>query len=131
MRSSSHTCGTTETTDSRDCYRDQPRLREGDEWFDEQDDLDRVAAALGSIDGTADAVVAAAVLTFRVARAQGFGEGNKRTALLLGRWVLDENGLNGRQVIPISDRAIADLLVRASSGADVEAEIVELYTSRA
>ena len=68
--------------------------READEWFSEPDDLERVERALGSIDGIDDPVRAASVLAFRVARAQGFAEGNKRTGLLLARWLLDRNGLD-------------------------------------
>lgn len=49
------------------------------EWFDEPDDLDRVESALRSHDRLVDPVEAAAVLAFRVTRAQGFAEGNKRT----------------------------------------------------
>jgi hypothetical protein len=54
--------------------------RRADEWFDEPDELDRVQRALDSIAGLDDVVDAAAVLVYRFARAQGFGEGNKRTA---------------------------------------------------
>jgi prophage maintenance system killer protein len=56
---------------------------------------------------------------FRVARAPAFGEANKRTALLLARWVLDRNGMNGSVIIPPEDRVIADLLVQAAAGQDV------------
>jgi prophage maintenance system killer protein len=70
-------------------------VRAEDEWFDEPDDLARVAGALGAIDELDDPVEAAAVLAFRVTRAQAFGEGNKRTALLLARWLLDHNGRDG------------------------------------
>jgi prophage maintenance system killer protein len=104
--------------------------REPDEWFDEPDDLGRLERALASIDGVEDPVLGASILAARVARAQAFGEGNKRTALLLARWVLDRNGLDGGALIPPDDRLLADLLVRAASGADVESEILELLRSR-
>jgi hypothetical protein len=71
-----------------------------DEWFDEPDDLDRVQRALSAVDSFEDPVDAAAVLAYRVARSQGFTEGNKRTALLLARWVLDRNGIDGALLIP-------------------------------
>lgn len=101
-----------------------------DEWFDEADDLDRVAMAVAAIDDIDDPVEAAGVLAARVARAQGFGEGNKRTAFLLARWLLDYNGLDGPALMPPDDREMADLLVRAAAGADVKDEVVALLKSR-
>jgi len=47
-------------------------VREPDEWFDEPDDLERVARAVAAIDAMDEPVEAAAVLACRVARAQGF-----------------------------------------------------------
>ena len=55
-------------------------VRHDDEWFNEPDDLDRLARALVAIDPVEDPVEAAARLAFRVTRAQAFGEGDKRTA---------------------------------------------------
>jgi prophage maintenance system killer protein len=75
-----------------------------DEWFDEPDDLDRVKSALRSIHGLVDPVEAAGIIAFRVTRAQGLAEGNKRTALLLAEWTLDNNGGDGRQIIDPRDR---------------------------
>jgi len=100
------------------------RVRQVDEWFDEPDDWDRVSRALASVDHEEDPVVAAAVLAYRVTRAQGFTEGNKRTALLLARWILDHNGIDGRQILPSNDLVLADLLVKAAAGADVEEDII-------
>lgn len=105
-------------------------VRDRDEWFDEPDDLDRVQKALAAIDEIDDTVDAAAVLAYRVTRAQGFTEGNKRTAVLLAKWLLDRNGIDGSRLIPPDDRALADLLVRAASGHDVEGAVVELLRSR-
>jgi prophage maintenance system killer protein len=93
-------------------------------------DLDRVQRALDSIAGINDVVQAAAVLAYRVAWAQGFGEGNKRTALLLARWLLDRNGEDGLRFLPAEDRAVADLLVAAAAGHNVEAELTELLLTR-
>jgi prophage maintenance system killer protein len=90
----------------------------------------RLERALSSVDGIEDPVQAAATLAARVARAQAFGEGNKRTALLLARWTLDRNGKDGAALIPADDEGLADLLVRAASGADVESEIIDLLRSR-
>jgi prophage maintenance system killer protein len=105
-------------------------VREDDEWFDEPDDLDRVQRALGAIDDVDDPIDAAGVVAFRVARAQGFAEGNKRTALLLATWLLDRNGFDGEQFIPPDDRVLGDLLVRAASGLDVEHAIIEELRTR-
>jgi len=107
------------------------RVREDDEWFDEPDDLDRVKRSLSSIDDLANPLLAAGVLAYRVTREQGFAEGNKRTALLLARWLLDNNGIDGRQILPQNDRVVADLLVQAASGAVVEKEIIATFEERA
>ena len=74
--------------------------------------------------------MAAGVLAYRVARAQGLAEGNKRTALLLARWLLDNDGVDGGQILPHDDRVIADLLVRAASGTVVEEEITSILDPR-
>jgi prophage maintenance system killer protein len=105
-------------------------VRREDEWFDEPDELDRVSRALAAIDLIEHPVEAAAVLAYRVARAQAFAEGNKRTALLVARWVLDRNGLEGASFLPPDDREVAELLVKAASGLDVGAELVALLLSR-
>lgn len=105
-------------------------VRAQDEWFGEPDDLERVRRALAGIGGLDDPVDAAAILAYRVTRAQGFAEGNKRTALLLARWLLDRNGEDGSRFLPFADRDFADLLVRAAAGADVEHECVALLRSR-
>lgn len=51
-------------------------VRDDDEWFDEPDDLDRLRNALDAIAEVEDVATAAAVLMYRVTRAQAFGEGN-------------------------------------------------------
>lgn len=91
-------------------------VRGDDEWFDDPDDLGRVQAALDSIAAIEDPVAAAALVAFRTARAQGFGEGNKRTALLLARWTLDRNSCDGARLLPFDDREFADLLVKRGIG---------------
>ena len=105
-------------------------VRGDDEWFEEPDELERVQKALGSIEDIDDPTEAAAVVAFRLTAAQGFTEGNKRTALLLARWILDKNGLDGRQILDPQDRKLADLLVHAASGRDVEADIVAHFKDR-
>jgi prophage maintenance system killer protein len=92
-------------------------VRESDEWFDEPDDLERLAIALRSVEGLSDPAAAAARLAFRVTAAQAFAEGNKRAAVLLARWVLDHNGVDGSKLIPSYDEDLADLLVKARHGA--------------
>jgi len=105
-------------------------VREHDEWFDEPDEFDRVQRALAAIDAIDEPVEAAAVLACRVARAQGFTEGNKRTGLLLARWVLDRNGVKGTALLPPDDRQFAEFLVKAASGLDVEDQAVALLDRR-
>ena len=73
---------------------------------------------------------AAAVLACRVARAQGFTEGNKRTALLLARWLLDRNGADGAVILPPGDRDFADILVKSASGLNMESHAVVLLKGR-
>ena len=104
--------------------------RRDDEWFEDPDELDRLERALEAIAHLDDVVTAAPVLAFRVSRAQAFGEGNKRTALLLARWLLDRNGVEGQRLLPSDDREFADYLVKAASGLDVEAEMIRLLGSR-
>lgn len=106
-------------------------VRDDDEWFEEPDDLDRLKVALDSIESFTDPLDAAAVLAFRITPAQAFGEGNKRTALLLACWLLDRNGLVGSVILPAEDREVAVLLVRAASGSDVEAELLENTSEQA
>lgn len=77
-----------------------------------------------------DPVEAAAVLACRLTRAHGFTEGNKRTGLLLARWVLDRNGVDGATLRAPDDREFADLLVQAASGLDVADEAVTLRRRR-
>lgn len=105
-------------------------VRQPDEWFDEPDDLDRVQKALDAVAGIEDPVRAAATLAYRITRAQGFGEANKRTALLVAKWTLDRNGIEGERLIPPGDRTFADLLIQASTERDVELDIVRLFQSR-
>jgi prophage maintenance system killer protein len=104
--------------------------RAEDEWFDKPNDLGRVERALAAIEHIEGPIQAAGVLAFRVTRAQGFGKGNKRTAFLLAKWLLDRNELDGEALLPPADRAFAELLVKAASGLDVEDAIVALLRDR-
>jgi hypothetical protein len=47
----------------------ETRVAEFDEWFDEPDDLERLAIALRSVEDFSDPVAAAVRLAFRVAAA--------------------------------------------------------------
>jgi len=105
-------------------------IRESDEWFDEPDDLDRVRTALQAADVIEDPVEVAATVAYRVARAQGFSEGNKRTAMLLAKWTLDRNGIQGEKIIPPDDRQLAELLVKAAAGLEVGSQVLELFRNR-
>ena len=105
-------------------------VRTFDERFTEPDEVDRVARSLASVVGIDDPVAAASTLAYRIARSQGFAEGNKRTALLAARWTLDRNGIDGARLLPADDWAFADLLVTASMGIDVRQEMSGLLESR-
>jgi prophage maintenance system killer protein len=113
--SSSSTCTIIEAAVAGFRPRGQPRRSRPDEWFEEPDDLERVQRAITAIEAIDDPVKAAAIIACRVARAQGFAEGNKRTGLLLARWVLDRNGVEGAMLLPPADREFADLLVTLKS----------------
>ena len=92
--------------------------------------LHRPRQSLAAVDDVDDPVVTAERIAFRVTRARAFGEGNKRTALLLAKWTPDRNGLDGPTRIAWDDYALADLLVEASAGSDVEGHIMSLLAPR-
>ena len=50
---------------------------------------------------------------------------------MLARWTLDNNGLDGSRIIDPDDRELADLLVQAAAGRNVEAEVLRLFADRA
>src|SRR6516165_5830176 len=78
------------------------------------DDLDRVEQALVRAQIQKDPIDAAASLAYEVTSAQGFYEGNKRTALLLARWFIGENtDRDPDALIPPDDRRLGDLLIAA------------------
>lgn len=98
----------------------------------DDDDLDLVEAALDRARVVTDAVDAAGVLVYQIAAAQGFFEGNKRTAVLIGRWFLDANtDRDPDDLIRPDDRELGAILLRAARGDDVEKEIVALFRKRA
>jgi prophage maintenance system killer protein len=97
----------------------------------DDDDLDRVARALERARAESDPVDAAAALAYEITAAQGFYEGNKRTAALLARWFLGVNtDLDVDALIPADDLAFADLLIAAARGETVGEEIRVLLRER-
>jgi prophage maintenance system killer protein len=94
-----------------------------DEVFDEPSELDRISRILAGLANEDDPVRASALAASRIARSQAFAEGNKWTALLVARWILDRNGLDGKAIIPKSDLELANSLLRAARGEVVHSDL--------
>jgi len=105
-------------------------VRHDDEWFDDVDDLDRIEKILTDLQAESDSLIAAAIATSRIATAQAFSEGNKRTALLVGRWILDRNDLSGSRFMPSDDRELANPLLKAARGEEISGHVIALFDSR-
>lgn len=105
-------------------------IRGVDEWFDQPDEFHRVERLLDQLAVETDPVAAAALSVSSLAQGQAFPEGNKRTAVLVGRWILDRNGLDGAPYIPENDMELAQSLLRAARGTDVSKEVIDLCVSR-
>ena len=98
----------------------------------DDDDLDRVARALERAKTETDPVEAAAALAFEIAYAQGFYEGNKRTAILIARWFIATNTtLDPDVLIPPDDHEFGDLLIAAARGEQTDDAIRGLLLRRA
>jgi hypothetical protein len=98
----------------------------------EDDDIERVARALDRARATSDPIDVAAALAFELTSAQGFHEGNKRTAALIARWFIRTNTrLDPDQIIEPDDPEFGDLLIAAARGEDVRVEIRGLFHDRA
>lgn len=97
----------------------------------DDDDLERVQQALLRAETRTDPIEAAASLAYEITFAQGFYEGNKRTAVLLARWFIAENtDRDPDELIPPDDQRLGDLLVAAARGERVAEEIRTLLTGR-
>jgi prophage maintenance system killer protein len=105
-------------------------IRQDDEWLNEPDELERIERLLEQLEDETDPVIASAHAVGRIARSQAFTEGNKRTALLVGRWILDRNGIDGLGVIPEQDTELGGLLLSAARGVDEDDKITQLFESR-
>ena len=98
----------------------------------DDDDLDRVARALERAKTETDPVETAAALAFEIAYAQGFYEGNKRTAALIARWFIATNTtLDPDVLIPPDDHELGDLLIAAARGEQTDNAIRVLLRRRA
>ena len=106
-------------------------LREPDEFFDDEDDLDRIERLLHTSEKISDPVLLAGSLMSRLARSQAFTEGNKRTALAVAHLVLLTNGFDPEAYLPPQDTQIRECLVRAARGEDVEQEVITAMTRNA
>lgn len=79
-----------------------------------------------------DPLDVAAALAFELTSAQGFHEGNKRTAALIARWFIRANtDLEPDRIIKPDDPEFGDLLIAAARGEDVRVTIRGLFHDRA
>ncbi|MHB8190412.1 MAG: Fic family protein [Ferrimicrobium sp.] len=106
-------------------------MRDPDEFFDDEDDLDRVERVLQASENVSDPVLLAGVLMSQLARSQAFTEGNKRTALAVAHFVLLANGYVPEVYLPPEDTRISDYLLLAARGDNVEREIIGVMTNNA
>ena len=98
--------------------------RADDEWFSEPDDVHRIPPILHAVQEIGDPIEAASTLMARIARSQAFGEGNKRTAFLAGRWLLRANDVDtALDIVSENTPNLLILLVKASMGFDVEGDL--------
>jgi hypothetical protein len=105
-------------------------IRHDDEWIDEPDEFDRIERPLESLQTETDPVTAAARAVGRIARSQAFTEGHWRTAVLVGRWILDRNGADGLSLMPEVDTELASLLLSAARRVDETEHVIDPFDSR-
>jgi prophage maintenance system killer protein len=90
-----------------------------------------VQRALERAQAEADPIDAAAALLYEIVAAQGFFEGNKRTAVIIARWFIRQNmDLDPDELIHPDDRELGALLVRTAGGDRNEAAIQALLRDR-
>jgi prophage maintenance system killer protein len=106
-------------------------LRDPSEFFEDEDELDRVERVLHVLGGTSDPVLLAGLLMSRLARAQAFTEANKRTALAVAHFVLSAIGFDPEAYLPPESTQIRDCLLRAARGEDVEQEVLTVMVGNA
>ena len=98
----------------------------------DDDDLDRFARALERAAIENGPIEAAAGLAFQITYAQGFYEGNKRTAALIARWFIAVNtAFDPDTLIPPDDHELGDLLIAAARGEQTYDAIRTLLQRRA
>jgi prophage maintenance system killer protein len=105
-------------------------IRHDDEWFEQPDGIIRIQRIIDELAEIEDPVSAAGLIAYRIAKSQAFSEGNKRTAVLAARWILDENEGDGLRFILENDLVLAALLLRAARGEDVVDQVLALFESR-
>lgn len=98
----------------------------------DDDDLELVQRAVERAESEVDALEAVAALLYEIVAAQGFFEGNKRTAVLVARWFIRENmDTDPDRLIAPDDHELGALLVRTASGDRNGAAIQALLRRRA
>jgi len=98
----------------------------------DDDDLDRVDRALRRAASQRDPIEAVASILYEITAAQGFYEGNKRTAVLLARWLIGINmSIEPDALIPPDDERLGDLLIATARGDDTYRALRELLIERA
>ena len=71
-------------------------------------------------------------ILYEITAAQGFYEGNKRTAVLLARWFIVTNmSIDPDALIPPDDERLGDLLIATARGDDTYRAVRELLIKRA
>ena len=105
-------------------------VKYADEDFAEPDDLKIVEDILNRASGINNPIDAASFLLARIAKAQAFAEGNKRTARCAAYLTLKANGVDPTKILPRNDIRLNELLVRASVGEDIHERVVTLMRGR-
>ena len=98
----------------------------------DDDDLDLMSRALERARIETDPIDVAAALLYEIAAAQGFFEGNKRTAVLIARWFIRVNTtIDPDQLIGPDDHRLGALMIATARGEPTEGAIRALLRERA